>query len=113
MPRQPDELLHQDSAGDRLYAAPPRGQHGTLLFIRPGDGELHVPTAAVDAFRAALAGDVPLDEAAIRADERAKTLRDGAEALRRIDPVEWALAGQHAGADAAKLLLRMADGTAT
>lgn len=63
MAQIPDELLHTDDAGDRLYAAPPRGKHGTLLFIRPGEGELYVPTAAVDALRAALAGGIAPAEA--------------------------------------------------
>lgn len=58
-----DELLHTDPSGDRLYAAPPRGKHGTLLFIRPGEGEVYVPTAAVDALRAALTGGVAPAEA--------------------------------------------------
>ena len=52
-----DELLHTDSAGDALYAAPPRGQHGTLLYIHPtGESSVYLPTAAVDALRTALAG---------------------------------------------------------
>lgn len=59
MANQPDELLWRDKAGDSLWAAPPRGQHGTLLMIRPGEGTLYVPTAAVDALRTALANLAP------------------------------------------------------
>ncbi|MEY9842889.1 hypothetical protein [Streptacidiphilus sp. EB103A] len=50
-----DELLHRDSSGDALYAAPPRGRHGTLLYIHPtGESSVYLPTAAVDALRTAL-----------------------------------------------------------
>jgi hypothetical protein len=53
--RQPDELLWRDESGDALYAAPPRGKHGTLIYIRPGEGEMYLPTPVVDAMRAAIA----------------------------------------------------------
>jgi hypothetical protein len=79
-PAPKDELLHRDSTGDALYAAPPRGQHGTLLFIRPGEGELYVPTAAVDALRAALKGEQPLAES----ETRAEVLREAADLLDRL-----------------------------
>ena len=113
-----DELLHLDASGDGLYAAAPRGKHGTLLFIRPGEGEVYVPTEAVAVFRAALRGDAPLDEAAIRADQRTKTLREAADivaamvpALQREYPEEptnspWACGIQ----DAAAKLRHTADG---
>jgi hypothetical protein len=58
---QPDELLHRDSAGDCLFAAPPRGKHGTLLYVSDEqrtagqEWSVYVPTAAVDVFRTALA----------------------------------------------------------
>lgn len=55
MVNKTDELLWQDAAGDRLYAAAPQGKHGTLVFIRPGEGEMYLPTTAVDALRTALA----------------------------------------------------------
>ncbi|MFC1428610.1 hypothetical protein ACEZCY_36150 [Streptacidiphilus sp. N1-12] len=52
-----DELLHTDSAGDALYAAPARDQRGTLLYIHPtGESSVYLPTTAVDALRTALAG---------------------------------------------------------
>jgi hypothetical protein len=44
---------------------------------------------------------------------RAAALADGAKALLAVDRVEWALAGQHAGDDAAAILLRMAAETTT
>ncbi|MFC1410376.1 hypothetical protein ACEZCY_14030 [Streptacidiphilus sp. N1-12] len=68
-----DELLHTDDAGDRLYAAPPRGRRGTMLFIRPGEGETYLPTPAVDALRAALKGEGPTGAA------RAQLLNEAAE----------------------------------
>lgn len=43
-----------------------------------------------------------------RAVVRAETLREAADALEGLDPVEAALAGQHAWVDAAKLLRRLA-----
>lgn len=42
------------------------------------------------------------------AEIRAAALEEAARALLAVDPVEWALAGQHAGHDAAALLRRMA-----
>lgn len=39
---------------------------------------------------------------------RAELAEEFAAALLAVDPVEWALAGQHAGADAAKLIRRLA-----
>lgn len=48
-----DELLWQDADGDALYAGPQRHET-TLLVVRPGEGEVWVPTVAVDALRAAL-----------------------------------------------------------
>ena len=38
---------------------------------------------------------------------RAQMAGEFAAALLAVDPVEWALAGQHAGADAARLIRRM------
>ena len=42
---------------------------------------------------------------------RAELAAEFASALLAVDPVEWALAGQHAGADAAAIVRRMADAT--
>lgn len=41
------------------------------------------------------------------AEIRAATLEEAARALLAVDPVEWALAGQHAGRDAAALIRRL------
>lgn len=71
-PRE-DELLYTDSTGDRLCASPPRGRHGTLLYIRPGEGELYLPTPAVDVLRAALKGEGPTGAV------RAQLLNEAAE----------------------------------
>lgn len=53
MTRLAEELLWTDRDGDQLYTGP-QSHDTTLLFIRPGEGEVWVPTAAVDALRAAL-----------------------------------------------------------
>lgn len=45
----------------------------------------------------------PILAAQERADERRKTAEQIAAALEAVDPVEWALAGQHAGQDAARI----------
>lgn len=42
---------------------------------------------------------------------RSQVAEEFAAALLAVDPVEWALAGQHAGADAARLIRRLADAT--
>lgn len=63
--------------------------------------------AVVSAIRAALepaAMPAPTDQTAVRA----AALHEGAEALLALDPIEAALAGQHAWADAAALLRRLA-----
>lgn len=56
----------------------------------------------------AVATALPLIEAAARADERAKVAEDIATALLAVDPIEWALAGQSAGEDAAAIARRHA-----
>jgi L-alanine-DL-glutamate epimerase-like enolase superfamily enzyme len=39
---------------------------------------------------------------------RAEVLAEAADAIEAVDPAEWALAGQHAGHDAANLIRRLA-----
>lgn len=39
---------------------------------------------------------------------RTAAINEAADALLKVDPVDWALAGQHAGNDAANLLRRLA-----
>lgn len=43
------------------------------------------------------------DEGVIRAEERLKVAEEIASAILAVDPVEWALAGQRAGEDAARI----------
>lgn len=70
--------------------------HEYVMAAMKAAGLLHHDTA-----RPALAAVLPLYRAALA--------EEFAVALLAVDPVEWALAGQHAGADAAALIRRLAD----
>ena len=70
------------------------------------------------AYRAGMAFDVPADGVeqftadVIRAAApiiRRQVAEEIAQAIEAVDPVEWALAGQHAGQDAAAIARRVGD----
>jgi hypothetical protein len=65
----------------------------------PGTSSYQIATIALEAAAPVLAAQA-------RADERRKVAEEIAAALLAVDPVEWALTGQHAGHDAARLAPR-------